>query len=64
MTENEIGKIIVNWAARIQNFGDALMKEGISRILNGRVEWIIVPWCLCENELKLLPIASIIGGEP
>jgi len=38
MTENEIGRIIVNWAARIQNFGDALMKDGISRILNGRVE--------------------------
>jgi predicted GNAT family N-acyltransferase len=38
MTEYEIGRIIVNWAARIHDFSDALMKEGISRILNGRIK--------------------------
>jgi hypothetical protein len=38
MTEKEIGRIIDNCAAQIHNFGEALMKEGISRILNGSVE--------------------------
>ena len=38
MTENEIGKVVMDCAVHLLNFGEELMKDGIFRILNGHVE--------------------------
>lgn len=45
MNENDIGKIVVDCAVRMHmklgyllNFGEAQMKSGIFRILNGTIE--------------------------
>ena len=39
MTENEIGKMVVDAAIHLhQNFGDGLMKNGITRTTNGNLE--------------------------